>query len=68
MKEYFKNALIICAEMTLLVVCWGLAEMAWIFYTAIRNAGADVPEAAMLTQEYLIASIHGKSNAAPEGE
>ena len=26
MKEYFKNALIICAEMTLLVVCWGLAE------------------------------------------
>lgn len=42
--------------------------MAWIFYTAIRNAGADVPEAAMLTREYLIASIHGKSNAAPEGE
>ena len=28
MKEYFKNALIICAEMTLLVVCWGLAEFA----------------------------------------
>ena len=27
-KEYFKNALIICAEMTLLVVCWGLAEFA----------------------------------------
>ena len=45
-----------------------IAEMAWIFYTAIRNAGADVPEAAMLTREYLIASIHGKSNAAPEGE
>lgn len=45
-----------------------IAETAWIFYTAIRNAGADVPEAAMLTREYLIASIHGKSNAAPEGE
>lgn len=44
-----------------------IAEMAWIFYTAIRNAGADVPEAAMLTREYLIAR-HGKSNAAPEGE
>ena len=28
MKEYFKNALIIFAEMTLLVVCWGLAEFA----------------------------------------
>ena len=23
-----------------------IAEMAWIFYTAIRNAGANVPEAA----------------------
>lgn len=45
-----------------------IAEMAWIFYTAIRNAGADVPEAAMLTREYLIASIHGKSNTAQEGE
>lgn len=45
-----------------------IAEMAWIFYKAIRNAGADVPEAAMLTREYLIASIHGKSNAAPEGK
>ena len=45
-----------------------IAELAWIFYTAIRNAGAAVPAAAMLTREYLIASIHGKSNAAPEGE
>ena len=45
-----------------------IAEMTWIFYTAIRNAGADVPEAIMLTREYLIASIHGKSSAAPEGE
>lgn len=43
-----------------------IAEMTWIFYTAIRNAGADVPEAAMLTREYLIASIYGKSSAAPE--
>ena len=45
-----------------------IAEMTWIFYTAIRNAGADVPEAIMLTREYLIATIHGKSSAAPEGE
>ena len=43
-----------------------IAEMAWIFYTAIRNAGADAPEATMLTREYLIASIYGKSSAAPE--
>lgn len=42
-----------------------IAEMAWIFYTAIRNAGADVPEAAMLTREYLIASIHGKLKRCP---
>ena len=28
MKEYCKNALIICTDMTLLVVCWGLAEFA----------------------------------------
>ena len=27
-KEYFKNALIICATITLFVVCWGLAEFA----------------------------------------
>ena len=44
----------------------GMAEMTWIFYTALRNAGADVPEAIMLTREYLIASIYGKSSAAPE--
>ena len=43
-----------------------IAEMTWIFYTAIRNAGADVPEATMLTREYLIASIYGESSAAPE--
>ena len=43
-----------------------IAEMTWIFYTAIRNAGADVPEATMLTREYLIASIYRKSSAAPE--
>lgn len=45
-----------------------IAEMTWIFYTAIRNAGADIPEATMLTREYLIASIYGKNSAAPEGE
>lgn len=43
-----------------------IAEMTWIFYTAIRNAGADIPEATMLTREYLIASIYGKNSAAPE--
>lgn len=45
-----------------------VAEMAWIFYTAIRNAGADVPEAAMLTREYLIASIHGKDRDTTEDD
>ena len=43
-----------------------IAEMTWIFYTAIRNAGADVQEATMLAREYLNASIYGKSSAAPE--
>jgi len=45
----------------------GMAEMTWIFYTAIRNAGADVPEAIMLTREYLIATIHGKNSDTAEG-
>lgn len=44
-----------------------MAEMTWIFYTALRNAGADVPEAIMLTREYLIATIHGKNSDTAEG-
>lgn len=44
-----------------------LSEMTWIFYTALRNAGADVPEAIMLTREYLIATIHGKNSDTAEG-
>lgn len=45
----------------------GMAEMTWIFYTALRNAGADVPEAIMLTREYLIATIYGKNSDTEEG-
>lgn len=45
----------------------GMAEMTWILYTALRNAGADVPEAIMLTREYLIATIHGKNSDTAEG-
>lgn len=41
-----------------------VAEMAFIFYTAIREVGADVSEAVLLTRQYLIAtmiaSMHGK--------
>ena len=34
-----------------------VAEMSWIFYTAVREAGADVSEAALLTRQYLIATM-----------
>lgn len=34
-----------------------VAEMAWIFYRATRDAGADVTEAALLTRQYLIATM-----------
>lgn len=44
-----------------------LAETAWIFYTATRDAGADVMEAALLTRQYLIATIHGKDRDTTEG-
>lgn len=41
-----------------------VAEMAWIFYMATRDAGADVTEATLLTRQYLIAtmitSMHSK--------
>ena len=35
-------------------------EMAWIFYKATRDAGADITEAALLTRQYLISTMHGK--------
>lgn len=45
-----------------------VAEMSWIFYTAVREAGADVSEAAMLTREYLIAIMHGKDRDTTEDD
>ena len=37
-----------------------VAEMAWSFYKATRDAGADITEAALLTRQYLISTMHGK--------
>lgn len=49
-----------------------VAEMSWIFYTAVREAGADVSEAALLTRQYLIAtmiaSMKGKDRDTTEDE
>lgn len=49
-----------------------VAEMAWIFYTAIREVGADVTEATLLTRQYLIAtmiaSMHGKDRDTTEDD
>ena len=49
-----------------------VAEMSWIFYTAVRDAGADVTEAALLTRQYLIANIiasrHGKDRDTTEDD
>lgn len=49
-----------------------VAEMAWIFYTAIREVGADVTEATLLTRRYLIAtmiaSMHGKDRDTTEDD
>ena len=49
-----------------------VAEMAWIFYTATRDAGADITEAALLTRQYLIAtmiaSMHGKDRDTTEDD
>lgn len=45
-----------------------VAEMVWIFYTAIREAGADVSEAVLLTRQYLIASMHGKDRDTTEDD
>lgn len=45
-----------------------IAEMSWIFYTAVRDAGADVTEAALLTRQYLIATMHGKDRDTTEDD
>ena len=48
-----------------------VSEMAWVFYRATRDAGADVSEAALLTRQYLIAtmtaSMNGKDRDTTEG-
>ena len=44
------------------------AEMAWIFYMATRDAGADVTEAALLTRRYLIATMYGKDRDTTEDD
>lgn len=44
------------------------AEMTWIFYKAIRDAGADVTEAALLTRQYLIATMYGKDRDTTEDD
>lgn len=49
-------------------VVGAIAETAWIFYTATRDAGADVMEAALLTRQYLIATIHGKDRDTTEDD
>ena len=49
-----------------------VAEMAWIFYMATRDAGADITEASLLTRQYLIANIiasrHGKDRDTTEDD
>lgn len=49
-----------------------VAEMAWIFYTALRDVGADVSQAALITRQYLIAtmiaSMHSKDGDTTEDE
>lgn len=45
-----------------------IAEMAWIFYMATRDAGADVTEAALLTKQYLIATMYGKDRDTTEDD
>lgn len=45
-----------------------IAEMAWIFYMATRDAGADVTEAALLTRQYQIATMHGKDRDTTEDD
>ena len=49
-----------------------VAERAWIFYTAVREAGADVLEATFLMRQYIIetmiTSMHGISMTEPRKE
>ena len=49
-----------------------VAERAWIFYTAIREAGADVLEATFLMRQYIIetmiASMHSKDGDTTEDD
>ena len=45
-----------------------VAEMSWIFYTAVREAGADITEAALLTRQYLIATMYGKDRDTTEDD
>ena len=45
-----------------------IAEMAWIFYMATRGVGADVTEAALLTRQYLIATMYGKDRDTTEDD
>ena len=45
-----------------------VAEMAWIFYRATRDAGADITEAALLTRQYLIATMYGKDRDTTEDD
>lgn len=45
-----------------------VAETAWIFYMATRDAGADVMEAALLTRQYLIATMYGKDRDTKEDD
>lgn len=43
--------------------------MTWIFfYKAIRDAGADITEATLLTRQYLIATMHGKDRDTTEDD
>ena len=44
------------------------AEMAWSVETASRGAGADITEAALLTRQYLIATMHGKDRDTTEDD
>ena len=47
-----------------------VAERAWIFYTAMREAGADVLEATFLMRQYIIetmiTSMHSKDGDTKE--
>lgn len=38
------------------------------FYMATRDAGADVTEAALLTRQYLIATMYGKDRDTTEDD